>query len=258
MAISDTQQLRIGLSWYTPLVKLICQSNAQFFTIVGDLVEDGTTETDWNDFFYNFYPALNVMPIVPVEGNHETVDNQNGPSTWMHIYFPISQSASQFYYSFNYNMVHFTIMDIELGTQEDFTSAQMAWLKTDLANAQEFPFRIVEFHVPIRDSGYYGNNLLLQSQLAPILHQYNVSLVLNGHDHHYERLLDDANMTSVVLGGGGALQDPIDVTTPFTQCIILEPTYSEISANMTALTINTYSLSQELVDHYTIFAKGSD
>jgi 3',5'-cyclic AMP phosphodiesterase CpdA len=258
IAISDTQQLRYALGWFKPLFNDISQITTNFLTIVGDLVEDGTTESDWNDLFYNMQSVMTKTPLVPVVGNHESnLLHTNQPSYWDQNYFPISQSQTQFYYSFTYSMVHFTILDIEWGTQSDLTVDQLSWLKSDLANAQNVPFRIVLFHCPVRDSGYFGDNQLLQTQLTPILLQYNVSLVLNGHDHHYERL-NYNGLNIIVLGSGGALQDPIIVSTPNTLKVILEPCYTRIFCNMTAIAINTYSLTNEILDQDIITNGGGN
>jgi acid phosphatase len=174
----------------------------------------------------------------------------------MHTYFPISESNTQFFYSFNYSMVHFVNLDIQWGTEYDLSTEQMDWLKQDLVRAQLLPFRVVSFHCPIRDSGVFGDNTLLQTQLKPIMQQYNVSLILNGHDHHYERVFDDG-LNYVVQGGGGDMQDPFVVTTNQTTKIVFGPTYTKITATQSNLTVQAYTLYGALVDNLVISAGGN-
>ncbi len=105
-------------------------------------------------------------------------------------------------------------------------------------------------------SGHYGDNLLLQTQLKPLLEKYNVQLVLNGHDHHYERLLSQ-NVTYVVLGCGGTLQDPHNVLRSESQAIAYGPNFTQITCNTSHIELQTLSLHGDLLDHYYIPAEGT-
>lgn len=253
---SDTQQFGIANGWTNHLAKVVATKKPSFFMIVGDLTQEGRTKSNWDDFFQNIQPITNSIPLVPIIGNHEAnLDDNNEFPAWMHTYFPISDSNTQFFYAFNYSMVHFVSLDVQWGTQYDLSTEQMDWLKADLERAQSLPFRIVSFHCPIRDSGIFGNNSLLQTQLKPIMQQYNVSLILNGHDHHYERVYDDG-LNYIVQGGGGDMQDPFIVTTDKTTKIVFGPTYTRIIASSTTLTISAYTLYGAIVDSFIIPAGG--
>jgi hypothetical protein len=45
----------------------------------------------------------------------------------------------------------------------------------------------------------------LREVLEPLFVKYNVSVVLNGHDHFYERVKPQAGITYFVVGSGGQL-----------------------------------------------------
>jgi hypothetical protein len=38
---------------------------------------------------------------------------------------------------------------------------------------------------------------------VPVFERHKVALVLNGHDHNYQRFVSDAGVSYVVTGGGG-------------------------------------------------------
>jgi hypothetical protein len=253
IAVSDTQQMGYGNIWLENLCKKIGQIDTSFLTIGGDLTQDGKEQINWDDFFGNIASITNHIPIIPVVGNHDSdLEESNGNAVLLRQYFPISVSANRFYYSFNYSMVHFSMLDVEWGNELEFNSEQSEWLEQDLTNAQTFPFRIVIMHCPIKDSAFFGNNLFVQNSIKPLLQHYNVSLVLSGHDHHYEHLEDDG-MHYVTLGSGGSLQDIFQLTKTESKRISLGPSYTRIWANSSALHIKTYALNEEILDQFTIY-----
>ena len=81
-------------------------------------------------------------------------------------------------------------------------AAQASWLDTQLA-APGPPFRIVVFHQPAYSCGLHGSTPDVDQFWVPVLERHRVALVLNGHDHDYERFTSPAGVTYVVTGGGG-------------------------------------------------------
>ena len=80
--------------------------------------------------------------------------------------------------------------------------AQKRWLAEQLAAPAPPPFTVAVFHQPVFSCGLHGRTP------AVIEHWYStlngaVSLVLTGHDHHYERSLSAEGTTYIVTGGGG-------------------------------------------------------
>ena len=89
----------------------------------------------------------------------------------------------------------------------------MNWLSADLAATTQ-PWRIVFFHRPSYSSGFHGSDPQLQQAFGPIFEQRGVQLVINGHEHNYERLVPwretgPQAVTYVVTGGGGAALRPV-------------------------------------------------
>jgi len=89
-------------------------------------------------------------------------------------------------------------------------SAQEAWLRQDLASHPR-SCQIAYWHHPLFNSGNAGAT----GAMRPIwdtLHDAGVDLVLNGHDHHYERFgsqnaagaADPGAPREFIVGTGGA------------------------------------------------------
>jgi acid phosphatase len=81
-------------------------------------------------------------------------------------------------------------------------AAQAAWLDAALERSGP-PFRIVVFHQPAWSCGLHGSTPDVDSFWVPVIERHRTALVLNGHDHDYERFTSAAGVTYVVTGGGG-------------------------------------------------------
>jgi acid phosphatase len=80
--------------------------------------------------------------------------------------------------------------------------SQADWLEQQLA-APGPPFRVVVFHQPAYSCGPHGSTGAVDRTWVPVFERSRVALVLNGHDHDYERFTSGAGVTYVVSGGGG-------------------------------------------------------
>ena len=86
---------------------------------------------------------------------------------------------------------------------------QGAWLERQLG-APGPAFRVVVFHQPAYSCGTeHGSTRTVIRQWVPILERHRVALVLNGHEHDYQRFTSATNVTYVVTGGGGKGLYPI-------------------------------------------------
>ena len=83
---------------------------------------------------------------------------------------------------------------------------QLKWLEDELKKSNE-RWKIAFFHHPLYGSARtHGSQLKLRAVLEPLFIQYNVSLVLNGHDHVYERIKPQNGIQYFVEGSSGKLR----------------------------------------------------
>lgn len=158
----------------------------------GDLVDEGKNATDWIDFF-TASPYLHNSTFYPVLGNHEN----NSRLYFSYFSLPFNER----WYSYENGPVHFIALDSNLRSR--FRFAQYFWLLYELQNNRQ-PFTIILFHHPPFSSGSeHGNSSWVQRFWVPIFEQYQIDLVINGHDHDYERSIVHG-ITYIVTGGGGA------------------------------------------------------
>ncbi|HMF31146.1 MAG TPA: metallophosphoesterase, partial [Candidatus Lokiarchaeia archaeon] len=185
----------------------------------GDSTDYGAMNAKWDAYFATTRPlyarssdATTAPLLLPVIGNHETM--WFGRQRYGDIFWGVGSTNASFPYYFRIDVgnVHFLVLDVEWSI-DDFTPAQAAWLNQSLAsiNSQDpNAWKIVVEHVMIYSSGSYGSQQPLIDRLTPVFKQYGVQLVLTGHDHHFERLVED-NVTYIVQGTGGG---PPDLRSP--------------------------------------------
>src|SRR5688572_4958887 len=87
------------------------------------------------------------------------------------------------YYSLNVGAWHLVCLNSEI--KRNAQSDQIRWLKKDLLRNRERPI-LAFFHRPRFSSGTHGNDPS-QIDFWHALFQRNAEIVVNGHDHHYER-----------------------------------------------------------------------
>jgi 3',5'-cyclic AMP phosphodiesterase CpdA len=84
--------------------------------------------------------------------------------------------------------------------------SQLDWLSKELA-ASGSDWKICFFHHPLYSSGKtHGSALETRAVLEPMFVKDNVSVVLTGHDHFYERIKPQKGILHFVVGGGGSLR----------------------------------------------------
>lgn len=101
-----------------------------------------------------------------------------------------------------YAVVRGPLRMIVLDANDPADPAQLRFLRRQLRDATE-PARIVVLHQPVYSSGLHAPSETAQRLWAPLFRRGRVALVLQGHNHMYERLRV-GGVTYVTTGGGGA------------------------------------------------------
>jgi hypothetical protein len=162
------------------VINLISSWNPNLLLYLGDVYEKGTSTEFFNWYGVNSLNFSKFRAITdPAIGNHEYT---NGPPTG---YFDFWNNIPN-YYSFTSGGWHFVSLNSNssyVGTSS--TSAQYQWLAQDLA-ANSTACTLVFWHAPLYNIGPEGNASGMKS-IWSLLVQDKVDMVLNGHDHDYQR-----------------------------------------------------------------------
>lgn len=184
------------------LANLIAGARPDFVLNVGDLVESGRRQADWDTFFVLERELLARAPLFSAIGNHE----EDSP-----LYFSLfSLPGNERWYSFDSGPAHLVALDVVFS---DFGpgSPQYAWLEKDLAETDR-PWKVVFLHYPPYSfTPFRGGVDSVKQALTPLFEKYDVQLVFSGHNHHYQRNVVNG-VTYVVTGGGGAPLHPVSTS----------------------------------------------
>jgi hypothetical protein len=169
-----------------------------FMIHAGDIAYDSGTLPQFESRFFGVYaPMLAKRPIFPASGNHEYETSDAAPFRQVFV-LPENGGPDgvERWYSYDWGDIHFVALDTEKTGAE-----QAAWLEADLA-ANKLPWTIVYAHRPPRSSAGRDDQPF-QRWFEPVLAAHHVQLVINGHEHHYERFKPRDGVTYVISGGGG-------------------------------------------------------
>jgi hypothetical protein len=193
-----------GRSRSTQVSNLITSWNPNSFLYLGDVYEKGTSSE-----FLNWYGGVagdygRFKSITnPTVGNHEYSVTGARP------YFDYWDNVPHY---FSYNLGGWHLVSIDSNTtynQLKPGTGQYNWLQQDLATAST-PCVLVYYHHP-RFSIVARGDILSVDPIWKLMSTYGVDLVLNGHDHNYQRWVPmDGNgvpspdgPTELIVGTGG-------------------------------------------------------
>jgi hypothetical protein len=212
---------------------------------MGDNQYDDAHLSDFQNYYDKTWGKFKSITH-PSPGNHETYDDT--PFDGYHKYFgSIATPQGKNYYSWERGNWHFIALDSNDFVKEkgdgkaSADPAQVAWLKQDLANNTKGCIAAYYHHARF-SSGDHGDNPDAAA-LWNVLVSAKVDLVLNGHDHHYERFLPqnvngqpDPNGPVQIIGGtGGATFYPVKAAHPATAKLIHDK-YGVLKLSMTDTT----------------------
>ena len=188
----------------TNVTELLKSMNPNLFLYLGDVYERGSAAE-----FYNWYGTASTFfgqlksITDPTIGNHEygTTDGSAYFNYWGNI---------PNYYSFDAAGWHIVSLNSNVSKVPiSVGSDQYNWLQQDLQKNTS-PCTLVFYHEPLYNIGPEGTVPAL-ADVWKLMVQYKVSIVLNGHDHDYQRWVPlDENgqpspngITEFVVGTGG-------------------------------------------------------
>jgi hypothetical protein len=149
----------------------------------------GDTQYERNaigDFMRSFDPTWGRFKslIHPAIGNHEYLTP--GASGYFDYFGPAAGDRSRAYYSFDVGRWHLIVLNGNCGKVSCAAgSAQETWLRSDLAD-HSAPCTLAYWHQPRFSSGQFSNEPQYDA-FWRALSAAGAELVLNGHDHDYER-----------------------------------------------------------------------
>lgn len=175
------------------------------FTVGDHVYENGTTRELRNCYAPTW--GRHRARTRPSPGNH---DYRTAGATPYYTYFGENAGPpGRGYYSYDLGAWH--IVSLNSNIPVEAGSAQERWLRADLA-AHPSRCTLAYWHHPVFSSGRHGNSPRMRA-LWVVLYEFGVDVVVNGHDHHYERFAPQTpdgtldlkrGIREFIVGTGGA------------------------------------------------------
>jgi len=165
-----------------------------FVVMLGDNIYGGQSPADFKRKFEDPYAQLLSAGVkfFASLGNHDGTSER---------YYKLFNMEGRRYYNYKRDDVEFFALDSNYMDPE-----QLNWLREQLKKSGA-KWKICYFHHPLYSDGKkHGPDLDLRRRLEPLFMETGVNVVLNGHEHFYERVKPKNGITYFVLGNSGELR----------------------------------------------------
>ncbi len=155
----------------------------------GDQVDNGANVNQWQALADVSSDVLMSTVFMPTTGNHEKSDGA------LDQYFVLPNVPQQdrdggVYYDYDYNNVHFMVLNTNDATSKDgLSETQLNWLQ-DSAKSSDAQWKIVVLHKAVYSNGSHYDDkevVAMRKQFKRLFPQLGIDMVLEGHDHVYLR-----------------------------------------------------------------------
>ncbi len=216
----------------------------------GDLVENGEDSSLWPIYFDIEKDLLSQLAFFPVLGNHERNT---------HEFAEFFQATSP-YYSFSWGNAHFIVLNSDIANsalnkpaRDAFWAEQTKWLENELQTSQNYEYRVVVAHHPPFSavSNRQGSNPEMRA-LVPMFEKYHVSIAFFGHDHNYQRNVQNG-IQYVISGGGGAPLYDVNKPDPATsQKAVSVENFVKVNVEGKVMKVQAKAVDGKLLDEFEI------
>ena len=129
---------------------------------------------------------LKSLPVATTIGNHDSLNADyryhfNNPNT---TEYGLTQAGGDYYYSYGEGLF------IVINTNNYNVAEHEQAIAEAVASDPDANWRILTFHQDIYGTGLDHSDtdgMILRTQLTPIIDEYDIDVVLQGHDHTYSR-----------------------------------------------------------------------
>jgi len=151
---------------------------------LGDLAYPDGSDQDFANCYHPTWGRFKNRTR-PAPGNHEY--HLRGASGYARYFGALAGDATKGYYSYDLGAWHILVLNSECADAGGCgpSSPQGQWIRQDLA-AHPATCALAYFHKPLFSSGKHGNDPAMKP-LWQAMYPAGVDVVLNGHDHNYER-----------------------------------------------------------------------
>lgn len=221
---------------HSELVKLMCEASPKAVFHTGDIVANGADARLWDEALRLERCLVDRKLLQPSCGNHEggyCLDNV----------LRRALGNDKKFYAKELGPYTFLALDSYAPTAE-----QLEWLDSLPRGKRYVPF----FHYPAYPTmAGHGADAKVLRDFVPRFKKLGVKLVLNGHNHGYDRAVVDG-VQWVTSGGGGAPLYPCGPAKAYTKVCASEHHYLKCEASASSIRCIAKTLAGKVLDSFTV------
>ncbi|MEM9894735.1 MAG: fibronectin type III domain-containing protein [Bacteroidota bacterium] len=181
------------LEHWSRVIRLAYQTapDASFVIHAGDLINNAHRDTEWAEWYKAGGFIHSHWTAIPVVGNHEFYSVVDGAPRQLSIQWrpqftlPVEKELEKELHETVYTVDYQDVRIIVLNSNH-MLKEQTSYLEEQLKNSTA-RWKIITCHHSIFSPAKGRDFEFARENWKPLLDQYNVDLVLNGHDHTYAR-----------------------------------------------------------------------
>lgn len=175
---------------------------AKFTLHAGDLINKANADGEWGEWFQAGGWINGTIPVIATPGNHEYAVINGAPKSLSGHWppqFAFPENGPEGLKESTYFLDIQGTRIVSLNSNEK-VKEQVPWLRQVLASNPN-RWTIVTFHHPVYSTAKGRDNREIRETWQPILDEFRVDLVLQGHDHTYGRTNLSAGTNAVTPAG---------------------------------------------------------
>jgi hypothetical protein len=168
-----------GNNWRNTLDKaLTVNPNLAFMASTGDNI-DSRNKAQYG-YFFTPQQIFSSLPLAICMGNHEGSSTTN-----YHFYNPPNTDSTTQNYWYRYGDALFMVWNTNYGTAASMTT----FLQTAINANLDATWRVLTFHYDVygQASHALSDGKVYRDTYVPVIDQFDIDVVFNGHDHAYSR-----------------------------------------------------------------------
>jgi predicted phosphodiesterase len=170
---------RGGYDIWAQLVELIESKHPDLVLFTGDAVNYGGEQREWEPFFDRAEPLFARVPVVAANGNHD--------ATSIHFLSQFAHKGDEENFGFDFGWAHVSVINDTPLIGADLENRIRPLLAAELEASKAARWKLAMHHKAPWSAGLtHGNDGPDQRAFMPLYDQYDVDLVLNGHEHDFE------------------------------------------------------------------------
>lgn len=249
-----------GWNTFSHFAKNMASFDDDFSIGLGDLVADGSRDSEWISLRKAIEPLQKKMPLFFIPGNHDYDGYYDDLIPQNYLQHISGEKAGKTYYDFYAGKVAFIALDPNCNFPLSIDTAQHKWMLETMQSSKwhEADWRFILIHqVPYGQGweGYEGDHFI-RSLIDTLANPYKIDFVLSGHIHDYERLTKkyyDQSTTFIISGGAGGGIEPKDTNpTPNMDRLIKQHHIGRMMLQKNKAMMYIYDINGDIIDQLTI------